>query len=88
MTSSLTFACLWVLAAAGCAMLPMPRQMVPGLILLSAAPVLIGWIGWQHGALWAFVALAGFVSMFRRPLLYLARRLVGQQGPAAGGGRK
>lgn len=68
---------LWVLAAALTAMLPMRRQYAPGITLLSAAPVLIVWIGWQHGIWIAVAALAAFLSMFRNPLIYLARKALG-----------
>lgn len=74
-------ACLWVMAATATALLPMRRQILPGLALLAAAPVLIVWIGWQHGVLWALLCVAAFVSMFRRPLGYFARRALGR--PAA-----
>ena len=41
MSMPLILGCLWVLVAAATAMLPMRRQMVPGLALLVAAPVLL-----------------------------------------------
>jgi Protein of unknown function (DUF2484) len=65
MSIPLILGCVWVIAAAVVAMLPMPRQMLPGTVLLIAAPVLLGWIGWV------------LLSMFRRPLLYFGRRAVG-----------
>lgn len=75
----LLWACIaWVFIATGVAMLPMRRQIIPGTVLLLAAPVLILWIGvavaWWAGAL----ALAAFVSMFRNPLRYYWARLRGQ----------
>lgn len=78
MSAPLIAAALWVLTASFVAMLPMRRQMVPGLALLIAAPVLIGWIGWAHGWLPCALALIAFLSMFRKPLLYLARRAMGR----------
>ncbi|EYD75239.1 hypothetical protein Rumeso_03150 [Rubellimicrobium mesophilum DSM 19309] len=73
MAPSVLASCLWVLAASGTAMLPMRRQMVPGLLLLATAPVLMVWmaaqVGWWAGAL-AFLA---FLSMFRRPFGALLR---------------
>ena len=73
MASSVLASCLWVLAASGTAMLPMRRQMAPGLALLASAPVLMVWlavqVGWWVGAL-AFLA---FLSMFRRPAGALVR---------------
>lgn len=82
MAPSLIAGFLWVLAAAATAMLPMRRQMVPGLALLIAAPVLIVWIGmtlsWWVGALGLFA----FLSMFRRPLAALLRWALGREGRA------
>lgn len=67
---------LWVLAATATAILPMRAQMGPGLLLLAAAHVLLVWIGLTQGWLWAAFGLFAFVSMFRRPLRYLAGRVV------------
>ncbi|MHA6267969.1 DUF2484 family protein [uncultured Aliiroseovarius sp.] len=78
MSPALIAAALWVLAATAVAFLPMRRQFAPGLVLLVAAPALIGWIGVLHGWLWAGIGVVGFVSMFRRPLWYLARRSLGR----------
>ena len=77
MPLSLIFGCLWVLLATGVALLPMRLQMAPGLALLLAAPVLLVWIGWQAGLWWALGGLAAFLSMFRNPLIYFARRALG-----------
>ncbi|SMP22204.1 DUF2484 family protein [Shimia sagamensis] len=77
MSLSLILACFWVLASAVVAAFPMRRQYVPGVALLIAAPVLIGVIFYEHGVLLGFAALFGFVSMFRRPLLYFSRKALG-----------
>lgn len=77
MSTPLILGCLWVLAAAATAMLPMRRQMVPGLALLVAAPALLVWIGLVHGWLWLAVGVFAFLSMFRNPVLYLLRRALG-----------
>ena len=81
MSTPLILGCLWVLAAAATAMLPMRAQMVPGLALLAAAPVLLVWIGWVHGWVWLAIGLFAFVSMFRNPLLYVLRRALGRPAP-------
>ena len=78
MSPALTAGALWVIAAAVTAMLPMRRQMVPGIALLVAAPVLIVWIGVAHGWVWTAVALFAFVSMFRNPLRYFLNRALGR----------
>jgi Protein of unknown function (DUF2484) len=77
MSAALTLACLWAIAATVVALLPMRLQMVPGLALLVAAPVLIVWIGVDHGIWWALGATAGFLSMFRNPLIYFGRKALG-----------
>lgn len=78
MTPPLIAGCLWVLASAIVAMLPMRAQMVPGLLLLVAAPFLILWIGAEHGWIWTAVGFFAFVSMFRNPLRYFVRRALGR----------
>jgi hypothetical protein len=77
LSTPLILGCLWVIAAAGTAMLPMRLQRYPGLPLLVAAPVLLFWIGHVHGWLWLAVGLFAFLSMFRRPLNYLCRKALG-----------
>ena len=79
MSLAVICACLWVLAASATAMLPMRYQFVPGLALLLAAPVLIYWLGAAHGWWVSALAVAGFVSMFRHPLRYLAARALGRK---------
>jgi hypothetical protein len=74
---SLITGCLWVIAGAATALLPMPRQQWPGGILFFSAPVLLIWIGNEHGWIWAAFGLFAFVSMFRRFLGYVARKAVG-----------
>ena len=80
MSGSLVAACLIVLAATVTAVLPMRRQFLPGIVLLILAPVILIWLGAEHGWLWLLVGLAAFVSMFRRPLLALARYFGGRGG--------
>ena len=78
MSLPLILSCLWVIAGAVVAMLPMRWQLVPGLALLIAAPVLIIWLGMVHGWPMALIGVLALVSMFRKPLGYLLRRLTGQ----------
>lgn len=81
MSLALILGCFWVVASAIVAMLPMRAQMVPGLALLVAAPALLIWIGTVHGAVWVLAGLFAFLSMFRRPLTYFARRALGLPAP-------
>lgn len=78
MSPSLIAAAFWAIAATIVALLPMRMQFPPGIVLLILAPVLILWIGATHGWVWAALGLAAFLSMFRRPLWYLARKAVGR----------
>ena len=73
----LIFGALWIIAAALTAMLPMRRQMLPGWTLLIAAPILLIWIGATHGWIWVAFGIFAFASMFRRPLIYFARKAIG-----------
>ena len=81
MSLPLILGALWVIASAIVAMLPMRAQMVPGVALLVAAPVLLVWSGWVHGWGWLARGLFAFVSMFRNPLRYFARRALGRPAP-------
>lgn len=77
MSLPLILGCVWIIVAALTAMLPMRLQKFPGLPLLIAAPVLLVWIGREHGWPWVVFGLFAFLSMFRRPLIYLGRRAMG-----------
>lgn len=81
MSLPLILGALWVIASAIVAMLPMRAQMVPGVALLVAAPILLVWIGWAHGWVWLALGVIAFVSMFRNPLRYFARRALGRPAP-------
>jgi hypothetical protein len=77
MPNPLTLGAVWVIVAAITAMLPMRRQAILGLPLLIAAPVLLVWIGLVHGVLAVSFGTFAFLSMFRRPLNYFARKALG-----------
>ena len=77
MSTSLILGCLWVVASTITALLPMRRQMIPGLALLLAAPALLWFIASEHG-FWVFVrTLLAALSLFRNPIIYFARRAMG-----------
>jgi len=85
MSLPVVLSCLWVLAAALVALLPMRRQFAPGFVLLAMVPVLIVWLAVTYGA-WAGLAIfMVFISMFRRPLIYLAKRAMGRVRPPPSG---
>lgn len=77
MSTSLILGCFWVLASTVTAMLPMRRQMIPGVALLLAAPVLLWFIASEHGLLVFGLTLLAALSLFRNPLIYFARRAMG-----------
>lgn len=74
MSASVTIAVIWVIASTIVAFLPMRRQYLPGGILLFSAPLVILFLGYQHGWFWVIPALMAFVSMYRNPLRYLWRK--------------
>ena len=78
MTLSLILACVWAIAATITAFLPMRYQYVPGLTLLVLAVPLLVFIGIQHSVWVVLLALAGLISMFRRPLWFFGRHLLGR----------
>ncbi|MBS8229023.1 DUF2484 family protein [Vannielia litorea] len=69
---------LWIFAATATAFLPMRYQIVPGLALIAGAVVLIGLLFAEWGPVPGVLALAVFVSFFRRPLGHLFRKLTGK----------
>ena len=83
MTPSLIAGCLWVVLATLVAFLPFRAQFPPGIALLLAAPVLMGWIAIDHGPWLTLGAVLAFGSMFRRPLIHLLRHVVRRFGEAA-----
>lgn len=74
MTASVVALCLWVVCAAAIAMLPLRRQIAPGLCLVLSAPALILWLAADLGWLAAVLATFAVLSMFRRPLVLMIRR--------------
>jgi len=76
MSLSLTLSCLWVIAASIVAMLPMRRQFAPGITLLLCAPFLLTYLGYQHNPWVVLAASIAILSMFRRPLFFMSKRLI------------
>lgn len=72
-------ACLWVVAATVVAFLPMRFQYIPGGLLLLAAPILLVIIAREVNPWLALVGVLAVLSMFRRPLLYHTRRVLGRE---------
>ncbi|PIE08159.1 MAG: UDP-N-acetylmuramate--alanine ligase [Rhodobacterales bacterium] len=82
MPTLLILSCLWVVAATAVAFLPIRVQIVPGVALLLAAPVLLYFLARDYGFLVLALALAAVLSMFRRPLLYPIRRRLRRRAEA------
>lgn len=78
MTAPIVAACLWVLVATAVAFLPMRVQWIVGLPLVAAGVVLIVWLSRDVSAWIGIAASAALVSVFRKPLGYLAARLRGR----------
>lgn len=76
MSLSLVLSCLWAIAASIVAMLPMRRQFAPGIMLLICAPILLIYLGYQHNPWVVLAASIAILSMFRRPLFFMSKRLV------------
>jgi hypothetical protein len=84
MSWSLLSAAIWALAATFTAFLPMRLQFPPGIFLLLTAPAILIWVGAAHGFFWALLGLAGFLSMFRKPLIYFVRKALRRPQPGDG----
>jgi heme A synthase len=82
MPISLILACVWVLATAVVAMLPMRMQYAPGITLLILSVPLAIYVGVQVGWIWVALVVFAVLSMFRNPFValyrYLRRRLAGE----------
>ncbi|MFV1440453.1 MULTISPECIES: DUF2484 family protein [unclassified Phaeobacter] len=81
---SLLASVLWVFIATGVAALPVRWQRGPGIALVAVAPMLIYFLGRDHGWFAAAFGCFALVSMFRRPLLHVLSRLRRASGPEVG----
>lgn len=78
MSLALILTCLWIVASAVTAMLPMRMQYVPGITLLILAVPLLVYVGVSHGWVWVALALFAVGSMYRNPLRYFWGRFMGK----------
>jgi ACR3 family arsenite efflux pump ArsB len=75
----LTALAIWALATMALAPLPLRYQILPGvalLLVLPVLPVLLVWVGLTYGVWPVLIGLAAAVSLFRKPLGVLWRRLM------------
>ncbi|SFJ17963.1 DUF2484 family protein [Celeribacter neptunius] len=73
--SPLVALAIWALATMALAPLPIRYQILPGLALLLALPVILIWVGRSYGPWPVLVGCVAAVSLFRKPLGALWRRL-------------
>lgn len=78
MSYALILACLWVLASACVAMLPLRFHWRFGLPLLILSIPLTGFVGYTHGWIWTVLILLAVASMYRNPLRYFINRALGR----------
>ena len=74
MNAALIAGCIWALLSTVVALLPMRLQYVPGLTLLILTLPLLAWIAVSIGIWVALIALLAALSLFRHPLIWMARR--------------
>ena len=67
--------CFWVFASKFVAFLPLRRQYLPGSALVLIAPFLMVWISLENGWWAGLLALAAFLSMYRKLMCELWRRV-------------
>lgn len=75
----LIWGAVWVLIGTLTAFLPIRAQRWPGVPLLIAAPVLLWWIGREHGLIWVGLGLMAILSMMRMPIRYLWAKARGRE---------
>ena len=75
MSLPVLLACLWALAAAGTALLPIRRQLWPVMVLMPSAIALAVWIGLAHGWVWLLPIALALLSVMRNPLRFMLRWL-------------
>ncbi|MEO1551268.1 MAG: DUF2484 family protein [Pseudomonadota bacterium] len=75
---SVMLALLWILAVSVTAMMPFPRHKPFAVALLALFPVVLGFLLWQVGWVWGVPVLLAALSMYRKPLVYGVKRLMGR----------
>lgn len=73
MSLSLILACLWALAATGCALLPVRCHWPAALVLIAAGIPILGYVTLENGPIWGLAVLAAGASVLRWPLVALGR---------------
>jgi len=76
MSMSLVLACLWAVVASAFGMLPERHHWRAAYGLIATGIPLVGFVTYQNGPVWGFLALAAGASVLRWPLVYFLRWLV------------
>ena len=76
-SASIVSCCVWALLASVTALLPLRVQYAPAIMLAIVVPFLLIFLGFEHGLGAVALGLAAFVSLFRVPLLNVARQMIG-----------
>jgi hypothetical protein len=71
MSLSLFLVCLWVIVAALIGAGPKRWHWPAAWALIAAGVPLLGFVTWQHGAIWGLVVLLAGMSTLRWPVYYL-----------------
>ena len=77
-SASIVSCCVWALLVSVTALLPLRVQYTPAIMLVIVVPFLLIFAGFEHGFGVVAIGLAAFVSLFRVPLLYVARQMIGE----------
>ena len=77
-SASIVSCCVWALLVSVTALLPLRVQYTPAIMLVIVVPFLLIFVGFEHGLGAVALGLAAFVSLFRAPLLYVARQMIGE----------
>lgn len=77
-SASIVSCCVWALLASVTALLPLRVQYAPAIMLAIVVPFLLIFVGFEHGLGAVALGLVAFVSLFRVPLLYVARQMIGE----------
>jgi len=74
MTTSLVFACVWLVAANVAAMIPSKDNLwFRAYVLIGVGIPLLGWVTMQNGPWVGLIVLAAGASVLRWPVIYLTR---------------
>ena len=77
-SASIVSCCVWALLACVTALLPLRVQCAPAIMLAIVVPFLLIFVGFEHGLGAVALGIAVSLSLFRVPLLSVARQMIGE----------